>query len=176
MSSGELLTRITIWAALVGYAVGAALLLMSRQGRDRLSAARWWWTAGCALFLVHVVCAFHFYHDWSHARAYEETARQVGETMGMRSGNGIFVSYAFTLLWLFDVVWWWMKGAQSYRQRPKWLMAMWQGFFFFIVFNGTVVFESGLVRWFGVLLCSALVAMWLVRQQALSKGRATEKG
>ncbi len=94
----------------------------------------------------------------------------------MRSGNGIFVSYAFTLLWLFDVVWWWMKGAQSYRQRPKWLMAMWQGFFFFIVFNGTVVFESGLVRWFGVLLCSALVAMWLVRQQALSKGRATEKG
>jgi len=33
-------------------------------------------------------------------------------------------------------------------------------FFFFIVFNATVVFESGAVRWVGLALCVGLASLW----------------
>jgi len=33
-------------------------------------------------------------------------------------------------------------------------------FFFLIVFNATVVFESGAVRWLGLALCVGLAGLW----------------
>jgi hypothetical protein len=155
MGAGEWLTKVTVWMALLGYAGGAACLLLARR-----RAARLLWTAGCAWFLAHVLCAFAFHYGWSHATAYAETARQVGEVTGARAGGGVFVSYLFTLLWAADVAWWWADEA-GHRRRPRWLTAAWQGFFFFIVFNGTVVFEHGPARWLGVVVCGGLALLWL---------------
>ena len=71
MSGGELLTRFTVWVAVAGYAA----FLLSRGRRKWDAAARLAWTAACAALLAHVAFAFNFYHAWSHAAAYRDTAR-----------------------------------------------------------------------------------------------------
>jgi hypothetical protein len=159
MSSGELLTRITIWLALAGYAIGAAVYLLSRGRRRWDVVARAAWTAGCIGLLVHVVCAYHFYHNWSQAAAYRETARQTAEVTGIEWGGGLFINYALIAGWVIDVAWWW-RSLDAYRSRPRWLVAAWQGFLFFIIFNATVVFKTGPLRWIGLGLCLGLAFLW----------------
>lgn len=154
------LTKWTIWVALVGYVAGASGLILARQQPRWTYLARLAWTLGCLAYLGHVYCAFQFYHGWSHAAAFEETARQTRETVGWEVGEGLFVSYLFTLVWLADVVWWWLAGAESYMRRPRLFTITWQAFFFFIVFNATVVFESGAARWLGMVLCAGLAFLW----------------
>jgi hypothetical protein len=158
--NGELLTKITIWLALCGYGLGAACLLKARQRPHFVRIARAAWTAGCLIYLVHVVCAFHFYHHWSHTAALLDTASQTKETVGAEFGEGVFVSYAFTLGWLVDMTWWWLSGLQSYLLRPRFFQILWQSFLGFIFFNGTVVFASGPIRWFGLALFVGLGALW----------------
>ncbi len=160
MAIGEQLTRVTIWLALAGYGLGAGTLLRVRKRESQLAFARAVWTLGCLSYLAHVVFAFHYYHAWSHQAAYRETARQTRQVVNLEFGSGVFVSYAFTLGWLADVVWWWCRGVQSYWRRPSWLTLGWHGFFLFVVFNATVVFESGAVRWIGFALCLGLAAVW----------------
>ena len=164
MTRGELLTRLTVWLALCGYAAGAAMLLLAEGRTHRLVRARWAWTFGCICFLAHVVSAFGFYHGWSHAAAYRETARQTAEMTGHHWGGGIFLNYLFAALWLGDVLWWWLAPA-TFARRSQQLAAAWQGFFFFMVFNATVVFGRGPVRWFGVLICAGLAALWLRKRK-----------
>lgn len=118
------------------------------------------WTAGCLLFLAHVACAFQFHHEWSHTKAFQSTAEQTGELLGVRFGEGIYFSYLFTLLWVADVVWQWTRPA-SYRQRPVWLTFGLLGFLTFIAFNGAVIFEDGITRWVGVPVTLALLLAWL---------------
>ena len=164
MSRGELLTRLTVWLALCGYAAGAAMLLLARWRVDWLARARWAWTSGCVCFLAHVVSAFGFYHGWSHAAAYRETARQTAELTSLRWGGGIFLNSLFAVLWIGDVLWWWFAPENFARRSPR-LTAAWQGFFFFMVFNGTIVFGKGPVRWFGAFICAALAALWLGKRK-----------
>ncbi len=163
-------TRATIWLALAGYAFAVIAFLFSKQRTRWLAWARGVWTAGCIVFLAHVFFAFSFYYDWSHATAYHDTARQTSEIIGWNWGGGLFVSYVFTLAWVMDVLCWWWQGLQSYGRRSRALMIAWHAFFFFIVFNGTVVFGTGPVRWFGVLLCLSLfVVSWrTMRWQAFN--------
>jgi hypothetical protein len=157
---GVALTKWTIWVALLGYAGGTASLLMARQQLKWSRLARMAWTLGCLAYLAHVYCAFQFYHGWSHASAIEETARQTRETVGWEVGQGLYVSYFFTLAWPSDVIWWWFAGAENYTRRPRALNIALHAFFFFIVFNATVVFESGAVRWLGLALCLGLANLW----------------
>ncbi len=167
MNRGELLTRLTIWLALCAYAIGAGTLLLA-QGRPRwLACARWAWTSGCAVFVAHVVCAFSFYHHWSHSDAYRETARRTGEMTGFHWGGGISLNYLFAAAWLADVLWWWLAPTNFARRSPR-LAGLWHGFFLFMVFNGTVVFGTGPVRWLGALICACLASLWWWRRQKSS--------
>ena len=94
MRWGEFLTRGTIWISMLAYTIGCVVFATSR----RWNGERWVrlaWTTGCVALLVHFVCAFHFYHAWSHAAAYVDTARQTAEILTVtepaadrvRSGN-----------------------------------------------------------------------------------------
>ena len=160
MSLGVALTKWSIWVALLGYALGAVGLLLARREPRWWSLARLAWTAGCVAYLGHVYSAFQFYHGWSHSSAFEETARQTREAVGWEVGEGLFVSYFFTAAWLADVIWWWRAGAENYARRPRVFTIALHLFFFFIVFNATVVFESGAVRWLGLALCGGLASLW----------------
>lgn len=100
--------------------------------------ARALWTGALGVYLLHVVCAFTFFYDWSHAIAHRETARQTAELFGVNWGGGIFVNYAFTAIWSADCLWWW-AGPESYGRRPAVVSASVHGFLAFIFLNATVV-------------------------------------
>ncbi len=167
MSRAELLTRITIWITIAGYAIGAAHLISHRR-QEWEPVARLAWTVGCLSLLVHVALAFHYYHGWSHTSAYRETARQTAEIFGMNWGGGLFINYVLISAWVIDVVWWWV-WPDAYRRRPRSITAAWHGFLIFMFFNATVVFETGPLRWIGASLCAGLALLWW-RQPQQSPG------
>lgn len=157
---GPLITAWTIRIALL--ALLASLLLRM--------AWPWWqvsemtrrvvWTAGCLVFLAHIAAGMDFYHHWDHGHAYEATAQQTEDTLGIRFGGGIYVNHLMAIVWTGDVLWWWLAPA-SYRQRsPRWEQII-VGFFLFIAFNGLVVFKEGGLRIAGILGFSVLAITWL---------------
>jgi protein-S-isoprenylcysteine O-methyltransferase Ste14 len=165
MGPGELLTRWTVRLALACYAAALALRLLPSKVAARPGAGRVFWTAGCLLYLAHVVCAFQFFHGWSHEAAYRETARRTAETVGLDRGGGLYLNYLFTAVWVADVVCWWAAPAR-YAARPLWQEAAVQGFLAFMAFNGAVVFANGPVRWIGVAVCLVLGLLWCLRSGA----------
>jgi hypothetical protein len=135
--------------------------------------ARLAWTVGCASLLAHIAMAFHVYHDWSHTSAARETARQTAEVTGLDWGGGLYINYAIAVGWVIDVLWWWRR-LDSYRRRPFWVTALWQGFLIFIIFNATAVFKTGPLRWIGAGLCAVILLMWLRSFMDRSKESVTK--
>jgi hypothetical protein len=115
---GTLLTNWTIRLALVCYVAYLAGWLSVTHPRWP-TAARWIWTLGCGLFVAHVACAFHFYHDWSHAAAWRDTAEQTQRIIGVAFGNGIYFNYTFLTLWVADVVWLSLPRASQSPGMPS---------------------------------------------------------
>jgi len=158
---GDDLTRNTIRLSLLYYAIALSLMLFLRQadwtattGRGQL--ARCCWTLAWAALLVHLAMALHHVDHWSHAASIERARQRTG------FGEGVYVSYLFTLLWSADVSWWWLR-PRRYPTRPLCVDVASHAFMLFIVFNATVVFESGLIRWAGATLFVGLAALVLVR-------------
>jgi hypothetical protein len=161
---GTLLTKWTIRLALACYVayLGGWLATSGRPDRRWPVVARWLWTLGCGLFLVHVACAFHFTHGWSHAAAFESTAAETEAFLGTRFGEGIYFRYVFLVLWVLDVVASWVLPATA-GAHPRPLVAALRGavhtYLFFIAFNGAIVFENGPTRWAGIGACVLLAAL-----------------
>jgi hypothetical protein len=156
--SGEAFTIVTVRLATLLYAAALAMWMTASRLRG-LQVARLTWTAACLCYLAHVYGAFEFVHGWNHTAAYVETARQTNELFGLAWGGGIFFNYAFTILWLADVIWWW-SDPEGYRRRPRSITVAIHGFLAFMFFNGAVVFGSGPVRWFGIAAVPALLWLW----------------
>ncbi len=148
MTSEALLTHGTALVSFLAYGITLALRGTASGRPDRQRWSRAFWTASVVVFILHVLCAFHFVHHWSHAAAYAATARQSAEVMGLNWGGGLFWNYAFTLVWIADAVWWWL-ARQTYEARPRSIEWLVQGFMGFMWFNATVVFGHGWVRWAG---------------------------
>jgi hypothetical protein len=157
MDTGELLTRGTACLTVVSYTLGLVLRAAARGRWSWLNYARWTWTGGFAVLLLHVVCAFHFYHDWSHEAAYRATARQTAAVTGLVWGGGLYVNYLFVLVWGADVCWWWCRPG-GYQGRCRCIEWTVQGFLAFILFNATVVFGAGPARWLGLAVAVLLAA------------------
>lgn len=180
---GSLLTKWAIRLSLALYVIYLAGWLW-RPKPCWPRRARRIWTLSCVLFDVHVACAFHFHHHWSHAAAWRHTAERTEELLGFSFGDGIFFSYVFLGLWLFDVIWLWtapsavtginVSAADGSRagsspvdatlvpqtaikpgQTPWWRVLV-HIFLFFIIVNGAIVFEAGPTRWGGI---AALLAL-----------------
>ncbi len=170
---GALLTIWTVRLALACYAVVLARQLIAADRRRWQHIARVIWTAGCVLFVIHVACAFHFYHDWSHQHALDHTASETQRLLGFSFGEGIYFSYAFTLLWAADATWWWIAGThRSSRTRPLGLFV--HAYLFFIAFNGAIVFEDGPTRWAGIAAC-VLLGLLLLWNVLGKKGISSEQ-
>ena len=165
---GELLINWSARAVVLFYLLrlAADVLIADPVRRDRW--ARWAWTVGCAVYLVHVVFAFQFLHHWSHAAAVEHAARRTREVVGFEFGAGIYVNYAFTLLWIADVAWWWRR-SQTGQAVP--LVYYWavQAIFAFMMFNATVVFGPAFWKWVAAaaLLAIVVLRMLMPRTPAL---------
>jgi len=161
---GETIVRASIWVALVCYPAGPLGIATKKEGGQR--AARLVWTLGAAFFAVHVVSSFQVFYRWSHAVALDETARQVAELTGRGFGAGLYLNYVFTAIWVVDAAWWW-RDAAGYRKRSRIGLLLVHGFFLFMIFNATVVFEDGAVRVLGsgVTLVGAIALAKAVRRK-----------
>jgi hypothetical protein len=140
----------TIRIALVFYFAAAAWILRLsdeawRAGGKTARAARLLWSLGWLAYAIHVSLAFEHYHHWSHAHA----MAHVQDVSGV--GEGIFVSYFFTLLWCLDVVVWWV-WPRAYVRRPARIGWAIHAFMAFIVFNGAVIYAPAAIRW----ICAAV--------------------
>ncbi|MGH9315055.1 MAG: hypothetical protein ACRD09_06370 [Vicinamibacterales bacterium] len=151
-----ILVQGTIALAIVTWA--GAEYLKQRRPPDHEAAARTLWTAGALLLVAHTIAAFHFVYGWSHRAAAAETARQTAELTGLRWAGGLFVNYAFLVVWVADAAWWWAAPA-SYRNRPAAIRTAMLAFFVFMFVNGGILFADGAMR----ALCAAAVAAVLWR-------------
>ncbi len=165
MDLGEFLTRWTIRLALTLYVLGLSRRVNAFGRPSWLAWARLAWTGGCFAFLLHIACAFQFYHHWSHAAAYETTTRQTAEVIGLDWGGGLYANYVFALVWTADACWWWLR-PKSYQARPRIVEGAAQGFLGFIAFNSTVVFGQGAIRYFGLVACLLLAVLcWYMKRR-----------
>ena len=169
--TGELLIRWTIRLAMLCFAVVLGGAVISRRPPASTILSRWTWTVGCGLFLAHVISAFEFYHGWSHAHAFQDTAEKTAAAIGWRFGGGIYVNHLFALVWTADVLWSWL-APNSYRRRPAWATAMLIGFMLFIAVNGLIVFKSGAVRWVSITALCTLLALWGAMLWVRIRGRS----
>lgn len=162
-----LLTRATAIVAFLFYTESVILRLVASKGNDRrqMERSRRLWIAGSLILVAHVVCAFHFIHHWSHDHAFAATARQTASATGVATGAGLYLNYAFTLIWLADAAWWWWSrlGYENRARSIGWLV---HGFMAFMWFNATVVFGHRLARWMGVACCVLLMAAAWTRRGA----------
>jgi hypothetical protein len=159
----EWLTRGTIWLALSLY-VAAETVAAFGTGDFATRSTRWLNGLGFVAFLLHVVCAFHFYHQWSHSVAYADTARQTAEFSGRNWGGGLYLNYLFALLWLGESMWSWVSPT-TFAFRPRWVGWFFRAFFMLMIFNGAVVFARSPARWYGAGLCALLAISWWRRRR-----------
>lgn len=134
-----------IWTArlaVVAYLTAIGLFLSRKYGR----MAQIVWTAGYAIFCLHVLAAFHFVHHWSHTAALQHTAEQTKALTGWDWGGGIWFNYLFLVVWGLDVLLGWLKlGFRTKNwQRLTNLSCGIQVYLAFIVFNATAIFGP---RW-----------------------------
>ena len=158
--------------AYFAFALWAGAVLMQLQSTraewypqaSAFRVARAAWIAGLAVFLVHLGLAFHLAYSWSHARAFVHVETSSG------FGPGLFVSYAFTLIWLIDGMAW-LAVSVHYARRPGWIAMTLHGFMAFITFNATVVYGQSPLRWLAAavfaLLLGQLLKNWLIARTPL---------
>ena len=91
------------WCLASPFAVWGPLTRCRAQA-DRVRYGRLLYTWACALTLLHIAVAFHAAHGWSHERAYQHVETASG------FGPGLYVNYAFVLVWVLDVLWAWVRS------------------------------------------------------------------
>jgi hypothetical protein len=151
----------TISAAVVAWALAEVL-------RSRVL-----WAAGAALAAIHSAAAFGVFYNWSHDTARELTMRQTAALTGVNFSGGIYVNYAFLVVWIADAVWR-LAAPTSYQRRPRALTLAVHGFIFFIIINGAVVFADGWARTVGAVAVSAVALAWLVRPMQIAKAHSSK--
>ncbi|QDT16299.1 hypothetical protein [Alienimonas californiensis] len=146
---------VVVWTVRVSLGLLTAGFVARRLRFDRL--ARGCWAAGAAAMWAHLAAAFSVAHDWSHADAVRETARQTQALTGIDWGGGVWINYLFAAVWTTDAAWWLLR-PDRHAARPRWLDVTVGAFLGFIAVNGAIVFENGPTRWVGVACCAAIAA------------------
>ncbi len=159
----------SLWAirfAIAGW-IGFAGTVISGQGRHgHWRLARVFWTVGTLLYLTHMITAFAWFHQWSHAAAMEHTAEITARVTGIDWGGGIWFNHGFTLICVLETVVWWMR-PQWITGRRRFLNFLIYGYCVFIGFNATVIFAPGWLRWIcpGTLAGLTLLQLRIGRQR-----------
>ncbi|MBW3539903.1 MAG: hypothetical protein KY476_06510 [Planctomycetes bacterium] len=161
-ATGDLLVDWTARAAVAAWA-GRYCAEAWRPGHE--TGARWSWTAGCLMLLVHIVCALGIAHGWSHRAALEHTARRTDELLGWAWGGGLYFNYVFAAVWSADVFWWWLPRTP----RPRtwtWFVHIYLAF---VVVNATVVFGPPFWKPLAAVFTAGLLALWAICRQRRSQ-------
>lgn len=157
----DLIVRGTIWIALGLFVAGEA---GRRVARSRGRPTPWALAAfalGAACCALHFAAAFHWHHAWSHARAADETARQMAEVFGVGWSGSLWFNYLFLAAWIGDAMAW-AWNPQAAARPPSAAMWLLRGFYLLMIVNGTVVFVPWPTRLAGIVLSGLL--LWTYRR------------
>jgi hypothetical protein len=160
----------TLWTARISFVLYVLALALRLTRRDR--PARFVWSTAFAAFVWHMISAFQFEHHWSHADAYESTARKTAALTGLDWGGGLYANYAMAFVWLIDVHWW-LVHPSCYLKRPAVIEGMVQGFLAFLWFNATVVFGHGPIQPIGAI---AFVGLAILAARRLRRRKEPDHG
>ncbi len=155
MPPGELATRISVWLALLLWLASEWLALNPR----RLRLRQWLFGLSAAVFLAHVCLAFHVFYSWSQTTALADVRRQTREVTGLEWSIGLWINYGFAALWILEAFWLCL-WAVHHAPRPRWVTWLVRGVFWFMAFNGAVVFVKGPQKWLGLVICLFVIATW----------------
>lgn len=145
---------VSAWVAFVLWIVAEGMSTRTPHGHRGRAGV---WTAGAAAMTLHQLLAFGLRHQWSHAAAVEETARQTAAVFGVSWGGGVWFNYLL-------LVWWWrqcLPGIPGLRvsEAGRWETLLRRGFFAMMWLNGAVVFVSGWRRLLGLALMGIALAV-----------------
>lgn len=159
--------QLMIWTARLAVACYLARLWIAaaRQTPEPRRSECLLWTAGWLLLCLHMLLAFHVAHDWSLDAALVHTAKRTEEVVGLHWAGGLYINFAFALLWGADVVILWRSRATK-RQAPLSYRVVAQALLAFIVLNATAVFGPPAWWWITAGFVAALITRRLARRQA----------
>lgn len=157
---GELLTRWTVRLSVACYVLRLTVDVIGWGTPRAKQGALWLWTAAYILFLAHVICAFQFYHEWSHVVAYEHTARRTSVAVGIDWGGGLYLNYLFIGVWMWDVTAWWLVGDAYIDLRLFYWTV--QAIAAFMIVNATIVFGPPFWKWVALAVTAGLLLIRLV--------------
>jgi len=166
---------LTVWSIrlallLLSLAVFARLCGVGAKVSDHgdWKAVRAIWVLGCLFALLHGFAVFGYVMHWSHQAALEDTMQRTRQLMGVPFGGGVYFNYAFWVIWTIDATWWCGWPDRYLRRSRSWDFLV-IGYLWFIAFNATVVFESGVIRWLGlaatIVIAAAGCRVLLARKQ-----------
>lgn len=155
--TSDIFIYVPVWLALVAWFAGA--LARARRHRDSAETLyRVAWLFGGAMIIIHILTSYGLAHGWSHSEAIRATAKESERVTGIRAGWGVYVNFAFAVVWFGYSLVMVIAGRRFHRIDPVifWFTAA-------IVFAATVVFETGAVR--GMSLAGfVLLAVWSHRR------------
>lgn len=161
---GSLIIAWTIRASVLLFFLTLFVWVLRTKSSRWAEVLRVVWTLGFVLFAAHVIAAFHFHHQWSHASALAETARQTRDLIGVEFGAGLYFNHLFMLIWAIDLAWIWLANPRLV-QRYRWLRLTWLAYLVFIAFNGVAVFKDGWMRIGGITALTLIVVGAIVRRK-----------
>ncbi|MFO1006871.1 MAG: hypothetical protein U0929_12995 [Planctomycetaceae bacterium] len=167
---GDRMIAHTAQWAVAGYAIAVLLSVRQRSGERPSLGVVLFWTAGLVGLAVHMVCAFHFLHHWSHSAALKHTALRTFEVTGWSWAGGLYINYVFLLFWIWEAVRLWRESlGLSPVASLRWRRLV-HSVFLFMMFNATVVF--GPWHWSVAAVAFGLVWLYLVKASSVQPTEA----
>ncbi len=155
--------HLSLWAIrLALLAMFAAFALQLRGASETSNLVRSVWLCGALCAFLHSVGSLFTFHAGSHQEAFDSTARQTEELLGVAFGIGLYVNYVFVAVWFGDAALRWIR-RDFYCSLPGWYRTMVYGFLGFIAVNGTIVFKAGWIRVVALAAIASLVFLWWKR-------------
>ena len=148
---------VTIWLSLIFYASAITVHFLVEDAVKREKTYRILWRAGCLSAVIHVLCAFHFEHQWEHQTAVNHTIEETKRVTGFTFAYGIYFNYLFLLIWTIDCF--------SSANHSRWSRFV-HGYMLLIIISATIVFEDGPIRYISLATGMTLTLLWLRRRKA----------
>ncbi len=140
----------SLWAIRISMILMVVVLAAEMRGAKSTNLAiSLLWFSGALLALAHSFGALATFHNGSQVVAFESTAKQTEQLLGIRFGAGLYVNYLFVIVWNADAA---IRLLQPKRYpfSPKWYRYGVTGFLVFIAINGSIVFQAGWTRYVGI--------------------------
>ncbi|MEC8554987.1 MAG: hypothetical protein VXZ82_08285 [Planctomycetota bacterium] len=112
--------------------------------------------SGAVLLWLHILIAYVLTHQGSHSAAVEHVAIRTEETVGIRSGIGIYANYLTAFLWSLCA----FTCITSHSQMMRWMI---EGFLWMMFISASVVFAERTSSIVFAVLSLAVACSYLAR-------------